>query len=224
VPHTAVVVYRRESGKYFKCVPQGIYPANTTRFVLRYEVQQGKRTWEKLPKGTDYKAAVRTALQKQLSFEEIPSLKQVAPKPVPAIMGLTPIQSAVEAYLDALWAEGNLRSKTIKGKKFELLRWIGWCAKKHVEELDRTDMIAFRDRLIAKGFANWTVESNMMTVTTMLKHNPLRSVTGLLKPQDWVEIVDSDPDPYTLEEVRALLRVANEDESLLIRFFRLWLP
>jgi hypothetical protein len=29
-----------------------------------------------------------------------------------------------------------------------------------VEELDRSDLIAFRDRLIAEGFVNWTVESN----------------------------------------------------------------
>lgn len=44
-------------------------------------------------------------------------------------------------------------------------------------------MIAFRDRLLAEGFADWTVESNMMTVTTMLKHNPLKQVVGLLKPR-----------------------------------------
>jgi integrase len=217
--HTKVAVYRRDSTGYHKCVPQGIYSANTTQFHLRYEVQRGKRTFERLPDGTDYKSAVRAALRKELSFEEVPALqaKRVVPEPV-AITGLTPIQSAVDAYLDGLWAEGNLRSKTIKGKKFELSRWMGWCAKRHVEELDRSDLIAFRDRLIAEGFANWTVGSNMMTVTTMLKHNPLRSITGLLKPQDWVEIVDSEPDPYMLEEVQALLRVGNEDERLLVRF------
>jgi hypothetical protein len=33
-----------------------------------------------------------------------------------------------------------------------------------------------------------------------------------------VEIVDSEPDPYTVEEVQALLRVGNEDERLLVRF------
>src|SRR5579872_3899088 len=135
--HTKVAVYRRDSTGYHKCVPQGIYPANITQFHLRYEVQRGKRAYERLPDGTDYKSAVRAALRKELSFEEVLSLqaKRLVPKPV-AITGLTPIQSAVETYLDALWAEGNLRSKTIKGKKFELYRWMGWCAKRHIEELD----------------------------------------------------------------------------------------
>ncbi len=108
--HTKVAVYRRDSTGYHKCVPQGIYPTNTTHFHLRYEVQKGKRTYERLPDGTDYKSAVRAALRKELSFEEVPSLqaKRVAPTAV-AITGLTPIQSAVEVYLDALWAEGNYR-------------------------------------------------------------------------------------------------------------------
>ena len=61
-------------------------------------------------------------------------------------------------------------------------------------------MIAFRDRLRAEGLAEWTVESNLMTVITMLKHNPLKRVTGLLKPQDWPEIPDSEPNPYTMEK------------------------
>ena len=54
-------------------------------------------------------------------------------------------------------------------------------------------MIAFRDKVRNEGFAEWTVESNLMTVTTMLRHNPLK--TALLKPQDWPEIPDSDPNP-----------------------------
>ena len=59
----------------------------------------------------------------------------------------------------------------------------------------------------------------MTSVVTMLKHNPLKSVTGLLKREDWVEIPDSEPNPYTVEEVKALQEVATEDERLLIRFF-----
>jgi hypothetical protein len=37
-----------------------------------------------------------------------------------------------------------------------------------------------------------------MTVNTMLKHNPLKQVTGLLRTQDWPEIPDSEPNPYTV--------------------------
>jgi hypothetical protein len=72
-------------------------------------------------------------------------------------------------------------------------------------------MIAVRDKLRAEAFATWTVASNMMTVVTMLKHNPLKQVTGLLKPVDWPEIEDTEPKPYEVEEVKALQSVATED-------------
>ena len=48
---------------------------------------------------------------------------------------------------------------------------------------ERANLIAFRDRLRSKGLAEWTVKSNLMTIVTMLKHNPLKQVTGLLQPE-----------------------------------------
>lgn len=216
--HGRVSVYRRDSkGKYHFCDPRGNHSRDTT-FVLRYEAEKGHRVWETLPVGTDYTTARRKALERELALTGTPTLSKAPAKPTPT-PGFTRIKDAIDGYLDALWAESNLTPKTIRGKKFELYRWIGWTTKQHIEELGREDMIAFRDRLLAEGFADRTVESNMMTVTTMLKHNPLRTVTGLLKPQDWVEIPDSEPIPYTVEEVKALQEVATEDERLLIRFF-----
>ena len=158
------------------------------------------------------------ALERELALTGTPSLSKAQAKPK-VVPGYSRLRDAADAYIDALWAEGNLVAKTIKGKKFELYRWIGWAKKQHVDELERSDMISFRDRLRAEGLAEWTVESNLMTVITMLKHNPLKQVTGLLKPQDWPEIPDSEPNPYTVEEVKALQEVATEDERLLIRLF-----
>jgi integrase len=216
--HGRVSVYRRDSsGKYHRCDPRGVYSRDTT-FVLRYEAERGRRVWEKLLAGTDHTAARRKALERELALTGTPSLSKapVKHKPVP---GLTRIRDASDAYIDALWAEGNLDPKTIKGKRFELNRWVDWVGKQHVEELERADMIAFRDRLREAGKAEWTVESNMMTVVTMLKHNPPKPTTGLLKPADWPDIEDTEPRPYEVEEVKALQSVATEDEKLLIRFF-----
>jgi integrase len=158
------------------------------------------------------------ALERELALTGTPSLSKAQAKPK-VVPGYSRLRDAADAYIDALWAEGNLVAKTIKGKKFELYRWIGWAKKQHVDELERSDMISFRDRLRAEGLAEWTVESNLMTVITMLKHNPLKRVTGVLKPQDWPEIPDSEPNPYTIEEVKALQEVATQDERLLIRLF-----
>jgi integrase len=216
-----VSLYHRDNKGYHLCDPRGVYPRGDTTFVLRYEAERGRRVWEKLPAGTDYAAARRMALEKELALHAPPtgfpgSTRKEKPAPTP---GRTKIRDAADAYINALYTENNLVPKTIQGKKFELDRWIGWCAKEHVEELDRADLLAFRDRLRREGYAEWTVASNLMSVVTMLKHNPLREVVGLLKPADWPENEDTEPEPYEVEEVKALQSVATEEERLLIRFF-----
>ena len=225
-----VSLYHRDANGYHRCDPRGIYPADSTTFVLRYEKERDKRTWERLPPGTDFATARRMALEKELFLSShegrFPTLKV---RLVPMRTDATPagdrrirIAHAIEKYIDALWAEGNQRPRTIKDKAFELGRWAEFTRterkKEHVEDLVRADLLAFRDWLYKHGYADWTVESNLMSVTTCLKHNPLRQVTHLLKTEDWPRIEDTEPRPYTPEEVRALLSVADEDERLLIKF------
>jgi hypothetical protein len=214
--HGRVSVYRRASdGKYHYCDPRGNYSRDAT-FVLRYKEEKGHRVWETLPAGTDHTTARRKALERELALTGTPSLSkaQAKPKPLP---GFTRIRDAADKYIDGLWAEGNLVPRTIKDKRFELNRWMGWTTKQHIEELERADLIAFRDRLRSEGLAEWTVKTNMTTIVTMLKHNPLKQITGLLKPEDWPDIEDTEPEPYDVEEVKALQSVATEDEKLLIR-------
>ena len=216
--HGRVSVYRRDSGgNYHFCDPRGNYSRDTT-FVLRYKAEKGRRVWETLPPGTDHTTARRKALERELALSGTPSLAkaQTKPKPIP---GFTRIRDAADKYIDTLWAQGNLVPRTIKDKRFEIDRWIGWCGKQHIEELDRSDLIAFRDRLRSEGLAEWTVKTNMTTLVTMLKHNPLKPVVSLLKPEDWPVIEDTEPEPYSVEEVLALQSVATEFERLLIRFF-----
>lgn len=138
--HGRVSVYRRDSkGKYHWCDPRGNYALGTT-FVLRYEREKGRRVYHTLPTGTNHTTARRMAAERELELFSPPAPKApVQPKAVP---GFTRIRDAADKYLDAPWAEGNLTPKTIKGKKFELYRWMDWCEKKHVEELGREDMLA----------------------------------------------------------------------------------
>jgi hypothetical protein len=146
------------------------------------EAEKGHRVWETLPAGTDHTTARRKALERELALTGTPWLSkaQAKPKPLP---GYTRIRDAADKYIDALWAEGNLVPRTIKDKRFELNRWMGWATKQNIEELERANLIAFRDRLRSEGLAEWTVKTNMATVVTMLKHNPLKQITGLLKPE-----------------------------------------
>ena len=130
--HGRVSVYRRDSkGKYHWCDPRGNYALGTT-FVLRYEREKGRRVYDTLPTGTNHTSARRMAAERELAlYSAPPSKSQAKPKPVP---GFTKIRDAADKYIDALWAEGNLVPKTIKGKRFELSRWMGWTAKQHLED------------------------------------------------------------------------------------------
>ena len=47
--NTKVSLYTRDSGGYRKTDPRGIYPADSTTFVLRYVGDDMKRVWETLP-------------------------------------------------------------------------------------------------------------------------------------------------------------------------------
>jgi integrase len=100
-----------------------------------------------------------------------------------------------------------------------LERWADKCPAQRLEDLTRQNLLAFRDWMKKDGFAEWTVASNLMTVVTFLKHNPVLSRTGLLKTEDFPDIENTEPEPYTVEEVLALQSVATEFERLLIRFF-----
>jgi len=64
-----------------------------------------------------------------------------------------------------------------------------------------------------------TVLNKLMSVVTFLKKNPEVSITRLLKAEDWPEKPETEPNPYTDEELRAMMEAATPDERLLIRFF-----
>ncbi len=131
----------------------------------------------------------------------------------------TAIRRAITKYIDALHVENNLRPRTIKDKQTELERWADRCPAQRLEDVRRQHLIAFRDWFREEGYEEWTTKTNLTTVVTFLRHNPVKSVVGLLKQEDWPVIEDTEPEPYTVEEVLALQSVATDFERLLIRFF-----
>jgi integrase len=58
----------------------------------------------------------------------------------------------------------------------------------------------------------------MMTVCTWLKKNPLHSVSGLLEQDDWPDYEESDPLPYSEDDIAKMLAVATPEESFIVRF------
>jgi integrase len=226
MPNTRVNLYTRDANGYHKCDVRGIYPKDTTTFVLRFVGDNMKRVWETLPAGTDFATARKLCLEKELRLSDpaqnTPSLYRAPVKVLPATDGCVRIADAVEKYIDQCWQENNLVAKTIRVKTQELGRFAEFCRvqrkKEHIADLNRADMLAYRDWMFAEGYMPWTVTGDLMSVVTYLKKNPLLAVKGLLTTDDWPDFPDSEPAPYTDEEVQAMLSVADEDEALFLRF------
>src|SRR6267142_4411150 len=111
-PVKSVSLYHRlPNGKYESCVPQGIY-IRGTKFILRlYEA--GHRSWKPLPEGIDYLSAKRMALKKEESLcgGEIAENHQSTVKADPVSTGKIRLRDVVDAYLDKLYRDNNLRPK-----------------------------------------------------------------------------------------------------------------
>src|ERR1700746_2306257 len=223
MPKVTIYVRNHKTREDELAEPRTIYPQGTI-WCLRYKLD-GKRKWETLASKTDVPGCGMTyhrarSIAKIREGElELGKPAATAPTLVKEPPSRVKVTDAVDAYIAELYRENNLVPKTIKGKQFELRRWTQVCGKMYMDELTRADMLAFRDWLRREDYAEWTVSSNMMSVVTMLKHNPLKKVVDLLKPADWPDVEDTLPEPYTVDEVLALPRVAAEFQRLVIRFF-----
>lgn len=128
------------------------------------------------------------------------------------------IPDVIAAYLADLRL--NRRpERSINSKKTDLNEFAQFCGKTYIEQINRTDILNYRNSLLDAGKAPVTALNKMMTIVTWLKKNPIISITGLLKQEDWPEKRDTEPNPYTDAELRAMMVYATPDERLLLRFF-----
>jgi integrase len=211
-----VLVYVREKGgkRTFYSAPSG--PDLTASYWLRYE-RAGKQAWQCVGH-YDLVAKAKLVLERRLSAAAqgfiLPEDK-VPEKPSPSRVT---IQAAVDAYLASLRTKKR-PPKTISDKERDIGYFTAFCKKQFIDEIVAGDLLDFREHQRAEEYAERTVYNHLMTVATFLKKNGMYKLTGLLDAEDWPELADTDPDPYTEEEVRSLLSVANEFQRLVIRFF-----
>ena len=194
--HGKVSVYKRDSkGRYH-------FLRSARRVLAGHDIPRPESTrrsgdaafGRRSPPGTDHTAARRRALERELApcaptGTPTVSKAKAAPKTVP---GFTRVKDAGDAYIDTRCGrKATSVPKICQRERFEIERWAKWCsAKQHVEELERLRHIAFRKQAAGgRVRREWTVarRQHLMTVVvTMLKHNPLKQVAGLLKPADFV--------------------------------------
>jgi integrase len=137
----------------------------------------------------------------------------------PETVGRVTIQAAIDAYLDRMRRDKR-HEPTIRSKTFELGQFAQFCKRRYMDELTHDDCIDFREHLRAKKLHDTTIYNKLITLTTCLKQNPLYPVRGLLKfPDDYPTKKDTDPDPYTAEEIALLRKHADPREKLILAFF-----
>ena len=211
-----VLVYVREKGGKRTFYPAPSVPDLDACYWLRYE-RAGKQAWQRIGH-FDLVAKAKLLLERRLSAAAqgfvLPEDQASQKAPSSRIT----IQAAVDAYLATLRIKKRA-PKTISDKERDIGYFTECCKKQYMDEVVSADILAFRDYQRAEEYAERTVYNHLMTVTTFLKKNGLYKIVGLLESEDWPELADTDPDPYTEEEIRNLLLVANEFQRLVIRFF-----
>jgi integrase len=211
-----VLLYVREKGgkRSFSRAPE--IPDLAACYWLRYE-KDGKQIWQQVGH-YDSVQREQLLLEKRLSAAAqgfiLPEDK-ASEKPGAARIT---IQAAVDAYLESLRIKKR-PPKSISDKQRDIGYFTAFCKRIHMDEIVSRDMLEFRDHRRTEQYSERTVYNHLMTVTTFLKKNGLYKITGLLEAEDWPELANTNPDPYTEEEMRNLIAAANEFQRLVIRFF-----
>jgi integrase len=212
--HVTIVVRSKRQGKrsWFKANgktdPPGVY-------YLRY--CQGS-TPRYLKAGDSYYEAeiAQVRLERKLKAQ---SQGFIVPEEIVGAGKAHRISDVITAYLADLRLNRRAE-RSIKSKKSELEEFAKFCGKIYVEQITRTDLIAFRNHLLDAGKAPVTALNKLMSVTTWLKKNTVVSITGLLKAEDWPKKSDTEPRPYSDAEQKAMIEAAaSYEERLLLRFF-----
>jgi integrase len=128
------------------------------------------------------------------------------------------IPDVITAYHAEL-RENRRPEKSVRSQRTELEEFAKFCGKSYVEEIDRRVLIAYRNHLFDQGKAEVTVLNKLMSVCTWLKKNTVVPVVGLLRTEDWPERRDTEPHPYTENELNKMFAAARPEEHLLVRFF-----
>ena len=216
MPKVSVYIRNHQTREYEPADPKTAYPQGTI-FCLRYK-KDGKRKWETLNDtfvtGHRMSYCLARSIAK-MREGELELRKPTAPKPEAAKPCSEPIAEAVEVYLAGLRL-AKRPHKSIVGKQHDLGVFMAVCPHVvNVNQFRREHILQFKHHLEGQAYAPKSVENMMMSVVTFFNE---RKIELELKKEDWPVYRDNDPEPYSDEEMLALIKHAGE-HSLLIRSF-----
>ena len=140
----------------------------------------------------------------------------LAPSDTPATQGCARLtmHAAIDQYLEYIRKHRSLRTyRTYRPVLNAHFR--NSYNKTYVDEVDRSDMLKFMSDLFDDGLVARTVYDRLVIVLQLFKRH---GYTGLVERSDWPSYVETIRPIYEPEEVTAMLKEANTQEAVLIKF------
>jgi integrase/recombinase XerD len=124
------------------------------------------------------------------------------------------ISQAIDEYLDFIKAHRKERTYvTYRYTLDKLLRV--WCRRSFVDQITRDDILQFMTDCYKHGLGKRTVYDKLVVVLQLFKRY---GKIKLIESTDWPEYVDTIRPIYEAEEIEAMLKHADQDEAVFLKF------
>jgi integrase len=150
------------------------------------------------------------ALRKRLELDALKAGVPLAEKAEETPAGPT-VHEAVAAYLENI-KPPQREPRTYVAYKSCLETFAATCAKRHVAEVKREDVLAYIRHLYSNGNGGRTAYNRAVIVAQMLKAN---GVVSLLQKRDWPDYVEPMRVVYEPEELKPLFAACTAEERTL---------
>ena len=197
--------------KPFYAVVNGIaehHPAGV--YYIRY-LQNGKRVWENV--GTDASSAMTARLKRERILDaraagvEIPDEKEAKKR------NRRELNEAIAEYLGEV--KNGKSNKTSLAYGLALREFALVCKSTTLEELKRTDVLAYIGVLRERGIAPRTIANRVTFVKTFFLHYGL---TWPMLKTDRVRYTEKTVEAHSAEELQLLFAAADQEETDLFQF------
>ena len=181
------------------------------QYFLRYS-EGGKRIWE--PVGNDVGAALTAKIRREqiLKAKEL-GIAVAGEESVSAAPRVT-LEDAVTDYIADVAARRSY--KTSDAYKYDLGLFQQSCAKRHLDDIERKDVIAFMSFLRTGGFSDRTIFNRIQTLQTFFRAN---GKADLISANDWPKYTEKVVAAYSRDDLARLFEVAEAETRLVFQFF-----
>jgi len=124
------------------------------------------------------------------------------------------MDAAIDEYLDYIQKHRSLRTYRTYRPVLDVLFRNSY-TKTYVDEVTREDILKFTSDCFDLGLVPRTVYDRLVTVLQLFKRHGFK---GLVESSDWPSYVETIRPIYEEEEIGMMIRHANPDEAMIIKF------